>query len=363
MKKIACVRFAGLASGGSEKVLQNIAMILAKNEYQVDFYYTNPAPFLNHWFVHPDNDERRKKLVESAGVNTIPVYVESKQADVVPYEWNNTDFWDLFDESKYDAVQTARGGYPEYPFNVINQAKIIDGIHSDSGEDKDNIVRSILLSKWQADRWAKNGGNIKKAVIIPTLVTVPSEFTPSLRTKLGIPEDAFVYGFHQRNDPNIFSPASLYAYSLVSNKNNHFVLLGGSERHRELARQLNLNNVHFLDFSSDSDVIHSFLATIDVFAHARLDGEVCSGCIIEAMYHGKPIISFPGTVSMGHVEQLEGCGYMSSSVEDYANKMYEIENSKDLYLDMSSRTYEKYKEKYSYSSIEKKILDLYQEVV
>lgn len=364
MKKIACIKFAGLASGGTEKVLQNIAMILSKNNYQVDYYYTNAAPFLNHWFVHPDNDEGRKKLVESCGVNTIPVYVESKQADIVPYKWNNTDFWDLFDESKYDAIQTARGGYPEYPFNLLNKTKIVDGIHSDSGEDKDNIVKSILLSKWQAERWGRNGGNLNKSVIIPTLVTVPSKKIKStLRKKLGIPEDDFVYGFHQRNDPNIFSPASLYAYSLVSGKNNHFILLGGSDRHRELARQMDLSNIHFLDFSSDSDLIHDFLGSIDVYTHARLDGEVCSGCIIEAMYHGKPVLSHPGTVSMGHLEQIEGCGYMAYSVEEYANKMYEIENSKDLYLDMSSRTYQNYKEKYSYSSIEKQILDLYQEVV
>jgi len=363
MKKIACVKFAGLASGGTEKVLQNIAMILSKNKYQVDYYYTNAAPFLNHWFVHPDNDGQRKKLVESHGINTIPVYVESKDGNNSPYNWNNTNFWDLFDETKYDAIQTARGGYPEYPFNLINRTKIIDGIHSDSGEDKDNIVKSILLSKWQADRWAKNGGNIKKAVIIPTLVTVPQKTKSNLREQLNIPEDAFVYGFHQRNDPNIFSPASLYAYSLVSNKNNHFILLGGSNRHKEIARQLNLNNIHFIDFSSDSNVIHSFLEAIDVYTHARLDGEVCSGCIIEAMYHGKPIISHPGTISMGHAEQLESCGYMASSVEDYSNKMYQIENSKDLYLDMSSKTYQKYQEKYSYDSIEKKILDLYQEVL
>lgn len=364
MKKIACIKFAGLASGGTEKVLQNIAMILSKNQYEVDYYYTNAAPFLNHWFVHPDNDEGRKKLVESCGVNTIKVSVESKDGHNIPYAWNNTNFWDLFDEKKYDAIQTARGGYPEYPFNLINNTKIVDGIHSDNGEDKDNIVRSILLSKWQAERWAKNGGNISKAIIIPTLVTVPSQKRKSiLRKKLGIPEDDFVYGFHQRNDPNIFSPVSLYAYSMISKKNNHFILLGGSDRHRELAKQMDLKNIYFLDFSSDSDLIHDFLGSIDVYTHARLDGEVCSGCIIESMYHGKPVLSHPGTVSMGHLEQIEGCGYMAYSVEDYAKKMNQLESSNDLYSEMSEKTYKTYQEKYSYKSIEKKILDLYQEIL
>lgn len=363
MTKVACIKFAGLASGGTEKSLQNIAMILSQNNYEVDYFYTNAAPFLNHWFVHPDNDDSRKKWVESYGVNTIPVYVESKDANVSPYTWNNTNFWDLFDESKYDVIQTARGGYPEYPFNLINNTKIIDGIHSDSGEDKPNIFKSILISKWQAEKWARNGGNIKKAVVIPNLVSVPAKKKSNLREKLGIPEDAFVYGFHQRNDPSIFSPISLQAYSLVSNKNNYFIVLGGSNLHREEAVRLKLYNVYFLDFTSDQTEIHNFLEAIDVFAHSRLDGEVCSVAMIEAMYHGKPIVTHPGTVSMGHLEQIDGCGHMTYSIDEYADKLKYIENNKNYYDDLSQSTLEQYNKKYSYDVVKQKIIDLYSEIL
>lgn len=363
MKKVACIKFAGLASGGTEKALQNIAMVLAENNYQVDYYYTNAAPFLKHWFVHPDNDESRKQWVESFGVKTIPIHVESKEANTPPYNWNNTNFWEIFDETKYDVIQTARGGYPEYPFNLINKTKIIDGIHSDSGEDKPNIIKSILISKWQAEKWASNGGNIKKAVIIPNLVFVPKKRKSTLRAKLGIPEDAFVYGFHQRNDPSIFSPVSLYAYSLISNKNNHFIVLGGSHFHRQEAKKLNLINIHFMNFSSSHDVIHDFLSSIDVFAHSRVDGEVCSVSMIEAMYHGKPIITHPGSVSMGHLEQIEGCGCMAYSVEDYAEEMRTIENNKSYYNELVERTLNKYNQDYSYEKVKNKIVDLYESII
>lgn len=363
MTKVACVKFAGLASGGTEKSLQNIAMVLAENNYEVEYYYTNAAPFLNHWFVHPDNDESRKLWVESFGIKTIPVYVESKEANTPPYNWNNTDFWEIFDEKKYDVIQTARGGYPEYPFNLINKTKIIDGIHSDSGEDKPNIAKAILISKWQAEKWASNGGNIKKAVIIPNLVSVPEKKKSNFRKKLGIPEDSFVYGFHQRNDPSIFSPFSLYAYSLISNKNNHFVILGGSELHRKEAEKLNLSNIHFVDFSSDQNVIHDFLSSIDVFSHARIDGEVCSVAMIEAMYHGKPVITHPGSVSMGHLEQIEGCGYMANTVEDYAREMKKIEQSKNYYFELSEKTLDKYNRDYKYEKVKSKIIELYNSVI
>ena len=363
MKKVACIKFAGLASGGTEKSLQNIAMILSQNNYQVDYYYTNAAPFLNHWFVHPDNDEERKKWVESFGIKTIPVHVESKEANLEPYVWNNTNFWEIFNEDEYDVIQTARGGYPEYPFNLINKTKIIDGIHSDRGEDKQNIVRSILISKWQAEKWAANGGNIKKAVIIPNLVSVPSEFKSTIREKLGIPKDAFVYGFHQRNDSSIFSPTSIYAFSLICNKNNHFIILGGSEKHREEAKKLNLQNIHFIDFSSEQSVIHDFLSSIDVFAHSRLDGEVCSVAMIEAMYHGKPIITHPGSVSMGHLEQIDGCGYMANSIEDYARQMKRLELNRDYYAETSEKTLDKYNRDYKYEKIKTQIVELYNTVI
>ena len=363
MKKVACIKFAGLASGGTEKALQNIAMVLSENDFQVDYFYTNAAPFIGSSFVHPDNDVNRKNWVESFGINTIPVHVESKIGNVEPFIWNNTNFWELFDENEYDIVQTARGGYPEYPFNLINKTKIIDGIHSDKGEDKENIVKAILISKWQAEKWAANGGNIKKAEIIPNLVSVPKKKKSNLRKNLGIPEDAFVYGFHQRNDPALFAPYSLRAYSLISNKNNHFIILGGSQYHRLAAKEMNLSNIHFLNFSSSQEDIHGFLSSINVFAHSRIDGEVCSVAMIEAMYHGKPIITHPGTVSMGHLEQIKGCGYMANTVEEYANEMKRIENNKDYLEELAKKTLDKYSQDYSYEKVKQKIIDLYNSVI
>ena len=374
MKKIACIRFGGLASGGSEKVLQNIAVILAQNNYHVDYYYCDSAPYIGGDWRHPETDPLRIKYVESYGVNPIKFNVGFKNVTIPTHDWVDTNFWEVFDETKYDAIQTARYGHPEYPFTLIHNTPIIDGIHGNLSEDKDNIVKSILLSKWHLEQWANPNepwdqpripkkGDVNKAIIIPTIVQVPEKVTSNFREKLGIPKEDFVYGLHQRNDENLFSPISLSAYSKISNKNNHFIILGGTNRHRQQAQQLNLNNMHFIDFSADTNIIHNFLESIDVFAHSRMDGEVCSGCIIEAMYHGKPVISYPGTVSNGHVEQIDDCGYMANSVEDYADKMFEIENNKDIYLDMSKKTYQKYNDKYSYDSIKNKILNLYNEIL
>lgn len=363
MKKVACIKFAGYAAGGTEKALQNIATILASSgKYDVDYYFTNAAPFIGCNFIHPDNSVDRQKWVESYGVKSIPINVESKTGNIPPFNWNNTNFWDIFSEKNYDIVQTARGGYPEYPFNLINNVSIVDGIHSDSGEDKSNIKKAILISKWQAQRWASNGGNIKKAVIIPNLVFVPEKKQSSLKIKLNIPETDFIFGFHQRNDPALFSPVSLQAYSLIQKPNYHFVLLGGSNLHREFAKKYNLQNIHFLNFTSDQETIHDFLEGIDVYAHSRLDGEVCSVAMIEAMSHFKPIVTHPGTVSMGHAEQIENCGFMANNIEEYAKTLELLAFNKNYYLEITEKTKIQYNMKYKFETVRQQILDLYESI-
>jgi len=362
LKKIAFIKFAGLAAGGCEKYLQNIACILAESErFIVDYYYTNSAPYIN-WnspFIHPDNDPRQRALMEEYPINLIEVKVQNKDGSGPPYEWINTNFWDLFKEEEYDCISSARSGYPEYPFHMINKTKIIDTIHGQSGEDKINIDKAILLCDWQAKQWASNGGNIDKAHIIPTLVTVPEKKPSLLRKKLGIPKSAFVYGFHQGNREDIYSPVSLAAYNQIKNENNYFVIMGGANQHREFASTLNSPNIKFVNFDSSPDAIHDFLGGIDVFAHARNDGEVCSAAIIEALYHGKPIISHPA-MNMGHLEQLESCGKMVFSVEEYAKEMLNLEQNPAYYQVLSLAASEKYENKYSYNIIKNKILKIYE---
>lgn len=134
--------------------------------------------------------------------------------------------------------------------------------------------------------------------------------------------------------------------------------MGASEQHRKFAEQINCPHIKFIDFSSCVKDIHDFLGGIDVFAHARNDGEVCSAAIIEALYHGKPVISHPA-MNMGHQEQIEGCGKMVYSVQEYAQEMLTLEQNDAYYQTLSLAAEEKYTAKYSYSTIRNKILQLY----
>ncbi len=95
-----------------------------------------------------------------------------------------------------------------------------------------------------------------------------------------------------------------------------------------------------------------------MFAHSRSDGEVCSASIIEAMYHGKPVISHPA-LNMGHLEQIADCGKVANSLEEYVEEMNLLENNKDYYKEKSEKTLNKYEEKYNYVKVENQFIDLY----
>lgn len=353
--KIAICKFAGMGNGGIEKYLQTISIIFKKNGYEVDYYYTNCAPIIGTSWVHPDNDIRRIEYVKSQGVNLIEIKVDARN-DPNQYEWINTDFFNKFNEDDYEFILFGGNGVPEFPYNKMNNIKIIHTVHGDNVFNKSNIYKSVLLCKWQSDIWISKGGDRSKLEIIPSIVYTPDDYTKTLRERYNIPKDSFVYGFHQRNDNGISSTISLEAYSEIQDDNTYFALLGGTEVHKDYVNKKNLKNVIFVEYTSSVNDIHDFLDAIDVYAHCRVDGEVCSASIIEAMYHKKPLISYPG-LNMGHLEQLENCGKMTYSVNEYKTEMLKLRD-KEYYNEMSEKVKNKYYTFYDYKIVEKKLLNL-----
>ena len=99
--KVAFIKFGGMANGGTEKVLQTIASELPKDQFIVDYYYCDSAPYIGSDFVHPDTDPSRVQYVKDNGVNVIKFNVEFKDLTTLTHDWVNTYFWELFDEEKW----------------------------------------------------------------------------------------------------------------------------------------------------------------------------------------------------------------------------------------------------------------------
>ena len=362
MIKVAFIKFGGMANGGTEKVLQTIAAELPKDKFIVDYFYCDSAPYIGSDFVHPDTDPSRVQYVKDSGVNLIKFDVGFKDLRTSTHDWVDTNFWELFDEEKYDVIQTGRSGHPEYPFTLINKTPIVDSIHlSGMAENKHNSVKTVLISNEQRDRWIMSGGPAEKAVIIPNPLKIPDVGEVNYREEFGW-QDKFIFGLHQRRDNHIFSPIPLEAYDEIEDDNTAFLLLGGSENYQKQAKDLGLKNFKHLPPVGELEPIHKFLNTLDVFAHGRSDGEQCSCAIIEAMSHGLPVISHTAP-SMGQLEQIGDAGKVTNSYQEYSEVMVEMIDNKNYYSKCAQNSKKRYNEIYKLESIIKKYADIYEGVV
>jgi len=362
MIKVAFIKFGGMANGGTEKVLQTIAAELPKDKFIVDYFYCDSAPYIGSDFVHPDTDPSRVQYVKDSGVNLIKFDVGFKDLRTSTHDWVDTNFWELFDEEKYDVIQTGRSGHPEYPFTLINKTPIVDSIHlSGMAENKHNSVKTVLISNEQRDRWIMSGGPAEKAVIIPNPLKIPDVGEVNYREEFGW-QDKFIFGLHQRRDNHIFSPIPLEAYDEIEDDNTAFLLLGGSENYQKQAKDLGLKNFKHLPPVGELEPIHKFLNTLDVFAHGRSDGEQCSCAIIEAMSHGLPVISHTAP-SMGQLEQIGDAGKVANSYQEYSEVMVDMIDDKNYYSKCAQNSKKRYNEIYKLESIIKKYADIYEGVV
>ena len=234
MKKIAFIKYGGLVSGGTEINFQTIAKHLS-NKYKVDYFYCDATPYLGSDYEHADTDKYRKTFLEDSKVNLIKFQIEFKDVRVPSHPWVNTNFWNLFDEKKYDLIFSTGSGHPEYPFTEIHNTQIVNYVNLNAGvNNQKNIVKTICATKFTANEWKRQGGDETRLEVIPVCREETENIELNLRDELKL-NSKFIYGFHQRDDDKIFSNIPLKAFKKIESPSNYFLLLGGSNLYNQQA--------------------------------------------------------------------------------------------------------------------------------
>ena len=315
-RKIAFVKYGGLAAGGTERVLQEIAAELVNQGFEIDYFYCDPKISPGSSWIHPPSDESRREFLKLSGVNLIEFYLSYKDLSKDDHPWISSNFFQIFNEEKYEMVWTAKAGPREFPFHLI-KLPFIEVVTLDAGYDNSvNRRHSILISNWQRNSWIKKGGDESTSSILP-LPVEDQISTDDLRVELGIPKDEIVVGFHQRIDDAIVSSIPLEAISHLECKKPLLLIMGGGKKYREIARNFNLPAM-FLPHDSDWLKISKFLKTIDIYTHGRADGETFGTVLAEAMVYEKPVIThYSRKGSNAHVETIANGGFFAYSVSEY----------------------------------------------
>lgn len=360
--RIAFIKFGGLSAGGTEKFLQTIAAHLPKTMFDVTYFYCDTAPYIGSDFIHPDTSQERLKFMEEHNVKLVKFQVGAKDVTTPTHDWIDTNFWELFNESDFDIIQTGRAGHPEYPFVKIKKTPIIDSVHFLGGVDNQpNILRVMHICEWAKEKWINEGGDERRTVIISHPMDIPDLNLDNVREELDL-KDKIIFGFHQRGDDGIVSHIPLKAYKQIEDENTHFLILGGSQLYSEQAKKLELKNFQQLDHTADRRKIYSFLNSLDVYAHGRKDGEVNSTAMAEAMYFGLPIISHTSEVNNGHVECIRDAGHVVDTVEEYSAQLNKLKSDQIYKETLSQNALKNFKENYELQGQLAKIIDVYQDV-
>ena len=357
--RVAFIKFGGLSAGGTERWLQTMAVNLPREKFEVDYYYCDSAPYIGSNNKVPDTDPDRLKYMREHKINLIKFKVEFVDLTKSTHDWLNTNFWEIFDSTKYDFIQTAKAGPAEFPFYLIN-LPVVECLTLLGGVDKSpNIACSILLSEWQRAMWFRMGGNIKKSIVIP-IAAEPPYSDENMRKELDIPDDAIVAGFHQRVDNGIFSPIPLQAFSKVQINDTHFIIMGGGDNYKKQQQKLQLKNVHFVEHSGNPIKISKFLNTLDIFVHGRKDGETFGTVFAEAMMHGKACLShWSDFGANAQAETMGPAGLFALDLNDYIVKLKKLFTNKELREKLSAKALPHATKYYSLKSCVERLSHIY----
>jgi FkbM family methyltransferase len=360
--RVAFVKFGGLSSGGTEKWLQMMATNMNTLKFEVTFFYCPSAPYIGSDFRHPTTDIDRLKFMNDSRVILKEFQVGAKDVTKNDHFWVDTNFWDVFDESLFDIVVTAKAGPAEFPFTKIT-IPVIEYVTLGVGVDKSPSIKwSVHCSEWQRRRWTRMGGRAthSSSLPIPHFGVINDQ---DYRDELNIPKNAFVIGMHQRSEDTIYSSFPLSAFNQLSDPNAYFLLLGGSKLYGEQAKRIGTSNFINLPHTANEGEISKFLNTLDVFAHGRSDGETFGTVFAEAMAHGLPLVThYSSRGANAQSETIGPAGRCVSSTKEYTDFLREVRDNNALYEILSSKALEFSEANYSLSSVVQKFENIVLEV-
>lgn len=168
------------------------------------------------------------------------------------------------------------GGHETYPFGDVTACPYVVHCVFETRQRHGDVYCAI--SHQLNERFGTS------VPVVPHMVTVGTT-TETLREKLGIPDDALVFGRHGGSDTfDIVFAQEAVREVAQTNPNMYFLFLNTQVF-------CDVPNVIYLPKTVDIEEKQKFINTCDVYLHARTHGETFGLSVAEFAVSGKPVIA------------------------------------------------------------------------
>jgi glycosyltransferase involved in cell wall biosynthesis len=325
---------------GTDRTAQLFCKYLAKS----DRY----EPFIV--YRQPDGNNQRLDVARKwlGDDHVIPYSVSfGKRGRIPPYMPDSDNLHEVLKVIDPQIIHMHRSGYSEWPgFKYLYpQAKWVEtnifGFNDTNPERQFDL--NVYISEYIKDV-AMRAGNQDGPVLYNPIeqphldVTIENIIACKvhLAANHGIPhmvegKRPVLIGRVGRADN--FDPISLLAFAKIekSNPEAYYFVVNACDQWRSTAERLKIKNIFFLDPIISDEALSRFYMGLDIYAHARSDGECCPCNIQEAMMHGVPVVSHYGSTYNGHPEIIESTGFVVpiADHEAYAEVLGQLVNDQE----------------------------------
>jgi glycosyltransferase involved in cell wall biosynthesis len=314
MSKIKVVHHSKSVSyAGTDRTAQLLAKYQVGEEFEPFIIYrVNPSD--------PDDCLERLDIVKEwiGEDHVIPyTWIPGERSKFSPFAPEQTNIGEVLAGINPDIIHVHRSGYNEFPQkSLFPKAKWVEtNIFGDVS--RDGIDHHLYVSDFIRNRAMESGGRDGDIVLNPIEQPYRDVLPGSKETcrkKLlkthSLPSNAILLGRVGRADN--FDPIALKALNELIGENSHihYLVVNGCDRWVQTTKELGLaNNVHFIDPIFDDKELSDFYMGLDIYAHARIDGESCGCNIQEAMMHRLPIITHEGHTYQAQREIVVNGGF------------------------------------------------------
>lgn len=274
-------------------------------------------------------------------------WVPGKKGRQPPYLPEKDNLFDVLQSIKPDIIHLHRSGYPEWPgFTYLApnakwfETNIFGYVDHTLNE---RPFKHIYISEYIRNKALKAGSPdgpvLYNPVEEPAVDMTPENKQKARNTLLSnfkLPSNAILLGRVGRADN--FDPISLRAMEVVlkNNPNVYYIVVNGCDAWRQTAKQLGIeeNIIYSGPIISDFE-LSSFYLGLDIYAHARHDGECCPCNIQEAMMHGIPVVSHESGIYNGQSEIIGDSGFVVpiGDYQAYAVVLLELINNSEIAIE------------------------------